>query len=154
QPTKRWPWTPAFAGESMNDYGANFRSLLRSLCNPPLLGPQARGVLVAGRRDALEPLREDEGLGAEIERQVRRALGVDRLQAVPHLLALAAVELDLDAVDQIVELAVAIVGIVLPGPAVVGRRHHGRMQGRARHVLGRTQKGEECHARELALRDR
>src|SRR5882724_1832024 len=74
------------------------------LFDPPLLRPQGRLILMAGGPHALQPLRHDEGLGAEIERQVRQVLGVDGLQLVPHLLPLAAVKLDLDATHEVVEI--------------------------------------------------
>ena len=73
------------------------------------------------------------------------------LQATPHLLALAAVQLDLDAFDQAVHLRIAETRVVLAGPVVLGGRNLVRMHGRARYRLGRGNPGIHGHGRVFAL---
>src|SRR5216683_2287561 len=116
----------------------------------PLLDPQRRRVLVAGGRHALQPSRQHIGIGAEIERQRRQLLGVERLEAVPQRRAAIAVELDLDGVDEPIGLGALEAGIVLAAPAGCRHRDLVGAQRRARHVLGRAGPGEERHG-EIAL---
>src|SRR5579885_1109038 len=117
----------------------------------PGIEPEAARVLVAGRLDALEPVRDEEGIGAVEERQRRQLVEIDLLHAAPHGPALAAVELALDGVDQLVHLGILEPGGVLPAPAIGGGRDLGRIEGRARHVLGRGDPGIHRHGRELAV---
>src|SRR5690606_29030694 len=67
-----------------------------ALLDMPLFDPEGRRILMTGRLDALQPFRQDIGVGAEIERQHRQFLDIDALQLVPEGLAFLPVELDLD----------------------------------------------------------
>src|SRR3546814_9027449 len=89
------------------------------------------------RAHALQPLRQDVGVGAPVEPDHRHLLGIDLLQAVPHRLALLAVDLQVDGLDQRVDLGVAEAGVVLARPAVL----------RGRNLVG-VQRSEE-HTSEL-----
>src|SRR5438067_8781394 len=72
----------------------------------PVGDPQRRWILVAGRPNSVQPFWQDEGVGAEEQRQRRQLGGIPMLYLGPHHLALFRIELDLECVEQPVHLLV------------------------------------------------
>src|SRR5258708_18730159 len=85
----------------------------RSL-HPPILDPQRRRILVAGRHDVDQPFRQDVAVRAKIERQGGKLLGIDFLDAAPQGRALLGIALELDGIDELIHLAVVEAAGVLP----------------------------------------
>src|SRR3546814_20772106 len=76
---------------------------------------------------------------------------LDLLQPVPHRLALRAVDLQVDGLDQGVHLGVLEAGIVLARPAVLGARDLFGVQGGARDMLRPLAPTEHGEPGEAAL---
>src|SRR5438552_1012411 len=85
----------------------------RSL-HAPFLDPQRRWILVAGRYDVDQPFRQDIAIGAKIERQVGKLVGIDLLDAAPQSSALLGIKLELDGIDELIHLGVVEAAGVLP----------------------------------------
>ena len=86
----RAPAPAAICDDAAQDgTGCNARSAcgVAALRARQFVDPQRRGILVAGRPQALEPFRQDEGVGAEIERQRRQFVGIEALQPRPTVAA-------------------------------------------------------------------
>src|SRR5258708_30124354 len=90
----------------------------RSLRLAPIGDPQRRRVLVAGRTYSGEPLRQNERIRAEIQRQRRQVGGVESLQGRPLNLAFVEIEFDFEGIDQAVHLRVLVAAQILAGVAV------------------------------------
>src|SRR5579875_1152022 len=118
---------------------------------PPGLDPEAARILVAGRLDADEPFRDDEGIDPVEEGDDRQLVEVDLLDAMPERLALVAIELDLHLIDETVHFRIPEPRIILAAPAIGGAGDLGRAERRPRHILGRADPGVHGKRRELAV---
>src|SRR5579864_1197983 len=67
------------------------RGGVRGLGAVPLFDPERRWPFMSGRRHAFEPFRQHESVGAEIKRQRRQFLGIERLKSAPEIEALRTV---------------------------------------------------------------
>src|SRR5512134_522302 len=103
-----------------------------SVSDTPMLDPERRRILMPGGLDPGQPFRNDEGVGAVIERQNRQLLDVDLLDATPQVAPFPAIELEFHPVDQIVHLLIAEARVILAAESIGGSRDLLGVQRRAR----------------------